>query len=139
MNMSELNIKEIYEQNACNCVAVKDGMVYTSNLKGVMPILSKLMEDTSFFAGAAVGDNVIGKAAAMLLIYGKVERIYAKVLSEAAIPYLEKYNIPFSYDILVPYIMNRNKDGMCPMEQLVLNMEDPEEAYPAICNKIKGA
>ena len=137
--MSELNIKEIYQINACNCVAVKGDMIYTSNLKGVMPILSKLIEDTSFFAGTTVGDNIIGKAAAMLLIYGKAERIYAKVLSEAAIPYLEKFNIQFSYDTLVPYIMNRNRDGMCPMEQLVSNIEVPEEAFHAICNKIKGA
>lgn len=136
--MSELNIKEIYEKSACNCVAVKGDMIYTSNLKGLMPILSKLIEDTSFFAGAAVGDNVIGKAAAMLLIYGKAERIYAKVLSKAAIPYLKKYNIPFSYDVLVPYIMNKNRDNMCPMEQLISNIEEPEEAYLAIYNKVKG-
>lgn len=136
--MSKINVKEILENQDYNCVSIRGDEIYTSNLSGVMPILAKLIENSSFFTGAVVGDIVIGKAAAMLLIYGNVESIYAKVISEQAIPFLEKYQIPFTYDTLVPNILNRNKDGMCPMEQLVLNINDPTEAYLAIFHKIKG-
>lgn len=53
-----------------------------------------------------MADIVIGKAAAMLLIYGKVHKIYTRLISEHAIAILDKYHITYEYDKKVPYIMN---------------------------------
>lgn len=134
--MSLNYVKELLNQSDCTCVAVKEDKVYKSNLKGIMPIISKLKEDPQFFNGADVADEVIGRAAAMLLIYGKVRSIYTPLISDHAINILEKYHIYYEYEKKVPYILNRNKDGMCPMEQTVIDVDDPKLAYELLLKKI---
>ncbi|HPU63190.1 MAG TPA: DUF1893 domain-containing protein [Mobilitalea sp.] len=128
--------KEILIHSDCTCVAIKENKIYKSNLKGIMPIISKLKEDPQFFNGADVADEVIGRAAAMLLIYGKVRSIYTPLISEHAIKVLDEYQIHYEYEKKVPFILNRNKDGMCPMEQTVLNVDDPKLAYELLLKKI---
>ena len=51
---------------------------------------------------------------------------------------LKKSNIIVSYGKLVPYIENRKKDGICPMEETVLNIESSEEAYVKLHEKIQS-
>lgn len=134
--MSLNYVKELLSESDCTCIAVKGDKVYQSKLKGIMPIISKLKEDSEFFNGADVADVVIGKASALLLIYGNVGRIYTPLISEHAVNILEKYNIYCEYDKKVPFILNRNKDGMCPMEQAVIDVDDPKRAYEILLEKI---
>lgn len=134
--MLEYKAKEILFNGDYTCVSVKGNQVYTSNLNGIMPVIGKLKEDSSFFEGADVADVVIGKAAAMLLIFGKARSIYTDLISEHAIEVLNKYNISYEFKKKVPYIMNRNKDGICPMEHTVLNSEDPEQAFNLLIQKL---
>lgn len=47
--------------------AVSEKGIYTSQKRGVAPIIEKIDENPDFFKGASVADRVIGKAAAMLL------------------------------------------------------------------------
>lgn len=81
-------------------------------------------------------DKVIGKAAAMLMVYGGVKKIHALIISEHALQILQAHNISISYDTLVPYIINRKKDGMCPMEQAVLSIQDIDQAYQLLVDKV---
>jgi len=134
--MSLTYVKELFNNLDCTCVAVKNDKVYKSNLKGILPILNKLKKDPSFFEGAYVADEVIGRAAAMLLIYGRVRSIYTPLISEHAIDILDKYKIYYEYENKVPFILNRTKDGMCPMEKTVIHIDDPETAYKLLLNKI---
>ena len=75
-----------------------------------------------YFEDAIVVDKVIGKATAMLLILSKVKYIYAYVLSEKAKEILEYYHISYDCEKVVPYIINRTHDGMCPMEKTVYDL-----------------
>lgn len=113
-----------------------DGRIRTSDKKGIAPIMQIFREEPSFFEGAVVADLVIGKAAALLLAKGKISQLHTRILSEHAKKSLEDNNIPFSYDTLVPHIVNRTGDGMCPMEQTVLEISDVEEAFLALEAKI---
>lgn len=114
------------------CVIIQNTTVYQSSLRGIAPILSKLEKDRAFLEGASVADKVIGKSAAMLLIYGKIKELHANVISEYAAALLEQYHIPFTYDKKVPYIINRDGTGMCPMEKSVLKLSAPEEAFAVL-------
>lgn len=96
-----------------------------------------LAECPEFLQGAAVADQVIGKAAAFLLRKGGAKYLYAKVISEHALETLQNSGIAVSYGTKVPYIINRNKDGMCPMEQTVLSVTDVEEAYGKLQEKLR--
>lgn len=109
---------------------------YTSKFTGIRPLLQPLNADKSFFEDAIVVDKVIGKSAAFLLILGKVKKVHAIIMSEHAKNLLDKNNIEYSYDHLVPFIENNLKTDMCPMEKTVLNIEDVHEAFIALNQKV---
>lgn len=119
-------------------IAKKNNIVYyTSNETGLKPILSKINEDPFYFKNADIEDIIIGKAAASLLILSKVHSIYAHTISQNGKMYLMKHNINFTYDKEVKEIHNREKSDMCPLEKVVLDIEDPKQAKVALELKIK--
>lgn len=119
----------------CAMLSVR-GELHTSNKKGIAPIMEVLQKDPKFLQGAFVADRVIGKAAAMLLVKAGIWELYTDVISEHARMFLEVHNIPITYGKVVPYIINRKGDGMCPMESTVLDMKNVDEAYIALQAKI---
>ena len=93
---------------------------------------SELRADRKAFQGSVIADKVVGKAAALLAVLGEVQAVFGRVMSEGAVSIFEKHQIPYQFETLVPYIENRTKDGMCPMEETVQLVEDPEEAFEAL-------
>lgn len=85
-----------------------------------------------FFAGASVADKVIGSAAAFLMIKGNATAAYGEIISSKAKKLFERYSIDYNYGKQVDFIKNKNNDGLCPLEKLCLNIENPEEAYKLI-------
>ena len=63
------------------------------------------------------------------MVYGKVKQVHTNIISKDAIKVFEKYNVEYSYVELVDHIQNMKKDGLCPMEQKVLNINSPKKAY----------
>ncbi len=126
---------EILKNEKATLVAINGKEIYISHSRGVAPILEKIDENPSFFCGASVADKVIGKAAAMLLSKYKIAAIHAQLISEKAIEYFECTPIDVTYGELVPYIINRDKTDMCPMEKCVLNTTDEDEAENLIRKK----
>jgi len=127
--------KVLLSDSGASFVAVKEGEEHISNDKGIAPILKILDQTPDFLKGAFVADKVIGKAAALLLRYAGVERLYTHTLSQLAVQVLDDSFMTYEYDQLVPNIINRTGDGMCPMEQKVLNISDPAEAYKLLSGK----
>ena len=113
-------------------VVVLNGEVFTSQERGVKPLLHLLTEKKCFLKGASVADKVIGKAAALLMVLGEIKEVHTLIISEPAIKVFEKYNIPCFYDKKVDRIVNRTGDGLCPMETLCLDVENPQEAFDRI-------
>ena len=101
-------------------------------------MIRSLLQDPEGLKGAFVADRVIGRAAAFLLVYGEVKGLHAKLISSHAKEVLLRYGLPFEYEEEVPYIKNRRQDGMCPMEQSVLNTENAEKAFEILCEKWKA-
>lgn len=108
-----------------------------STKQGIAPILELMQLKIHFLNNASVADKVIGKAAALLLIKAGIKELYAGIISEHAVKVLEQNGITVQYDTIVPYIINRRGDGMCPMETTVLEINSPEEAYTALQEKVK--
>lgn len=127
--------KQLLNDSGASFVAVKAGEEHISNDKGIAPILKILDETPDFLKGAFVADKVIGKAAALLLRYAGVERLFARTLSELAVQVLDDSFMTYEYEQLVPNIINRTGDAMCPMEQKVLEISDPAEAYKLLSGK----
>lgn len=125
---------EILNKGEYTCVLCGEDTVYTSMERGVKPLLDWL-DDHKEFKGFCAADKVVGKAAAFLYVLLGVETVYAPVMSRGAIDILERYDIRFFYDCSADKIINRAGTGICPMEETVWDISNPEEALKAI--KIK--
>ena len=114
-------------------IAVKKGdKVFTSSDRGVKPLLHLLENEKDFLKGASVADKVIGKAAALLMVLGGVKEVHTGVISEPAVEVFEKHHIPYYYEEKVKRIINRKGDGLCPMETLCIDVEEPTVAFEKI-------
>ena len=133
-----MNLKSLQEKlnnEDLTLVAQIQDTIYTSELKGIAPLINPMKENQLFFKDAIVVDRVIGKAAAMLLALSQVQYIYAYVLSRKAREILDAYKIDYDYEKLADYIVNRDHTGMCPMEKTVYDMTDLNEALAALIQK----
>jgi len=135
MTNNLLPAKKILEEGRYTCVLVKESITYTSTERGVKPLLDWLASNTDL-QGFSAADKVIGKAAAFLYALAGVREVYAPVMSEAAIDVLKEYGIKAHHDSVVKGIMNRAKTGMCPMEQAVREVSEPEAALTAIRQRL---
>lgn len=100
--------------------------------KGIKPLLSKIIEDEIFLENTSLADKVIGKAIALLAIFGGVKSVYANVISDCAKTILEKYDVDVEYNRIVPYIMNEDGTDKCLIEKLVEDIEDPTEGLKVL-------
>ena len=131
MNVNLNRAKELLCGDAALVIVTGSG-VLTYNERGIKSLLSVQPE----LAGAAVADKVVGKAAAMMMVRGGVAEVYAEIISEPALKVFEAHGVPCSYGTLVPNIINRNKTGICPIEQAVLGVDDIAAAYGILIEKI---
>ena len=90
----------------------------------------------SDMAGATVVDKVVGRAAAAIAICGKARHVHGEVMSEDAVKFLQKHAITTSQTLLVPRILNRKRNGLCPLEQSVAGIDDPAKALVSLKQRI---
>lgn len=83
-------------------------------------------------AGCFVVDKIIGRAAAFIAISGGVKAVHGEIMCEGAKQLLEKHGINVTCTLLVPQIRDRSFERLCPLEDSVSGIEDPEQAMTAI-------
>lgn len=133
MNKNTILAKENLEGHSiCLCL---DGNIITDDKKGIAPMLGFIASGTAL-KGYSAADLIVGKAAAMLFVKAGIAEVFAKTISKPACKYLEKYKIPYSYDILTDSIINRQGTDICPMEKTVTDIDDFEEGYAALTAKV---
>ena len=124
------------ENPACSFAYVGENGEITSDKKGIRRLL-ELADTGADLSRGFVADRVIGKAAALLMVLLGAKRAYGETVSRAALDAFEMHGVAVSYRYLVPYIINRAGDGMCPMERTVWETDSPEEAYELLHEKMK--
>ena len=105
----------------------KDGQISYQDEHGIKPLLIQIKKKG--LKDAIVVDKLVGKAAALLMVYGGVKQVHTNIIAKDAMIVFEKYNIKYSANEIVEYIQNRTKDGLCPMEEKVKNIDKPKKAY----------
>jgi len=116
-------------EKGLSLVVVKNGkLLFKSKSHGVRDLLAMIREIGELTEGASLADNIVGRAAALLCVYSKITSVYGTTMSEGAIPILKKSGIRCEYGTLVPRILNREKNGICPFENAVLGIENPLDA-----------
>lgn len=108
-------------------VVFKNGEKAVFNGKGIRPLVDYL--ETDNFENAYVADKVIGKASALLLVYGQVKEVYTPTISKPAIKVFKRNHVKYKADKVVDNIINRAGTDLCPMEKKVQGIDDPKAAY----------
>lgn len=125
---NDIDIEELTQKLGNHSLLVyKKGNISFQDEHGIKPLLIQI--EKKGLKNAIVVDKVIGKAAALLMVYGKVKQVHTDIIAKDAITVFEKYKVKYSYNKVVDYILNVKKDGLCPMEQKVKDIDSPKEAY----------
>ncbi len=119
----------------CTCVLRRGEAVFTSRARGVRPLVSWYAEGQDF-SGFYAADKVVGRATAWLYVLLGVKALYAGILSRSALAVLQEHGIEARYGQLVENIINRQGSGICPFEEAVLELHEPQAAYAAIRAKM---
>jgi len=126
-------------EGKAECVLIREGkIVYVERGRGVSPLLNVYDQHKEEMKGAIVVDKVIGRAAASIAICGKVTHVHGEIMSEDAVEFLKENGITAGSTLLVPRILNRKRDGLCPLEKSVEGIRDPEKALTALRAKIEA-
>ena len=123
-------------EGTASCVVLKDNTIIKTQCdRGIGPVIR--LYESGLLADAFVVDKIIGKAAAMVLTLGGVKGCYGVTMSVAAVQWLKEHHVSVQYDKCVEAIINRTGDGICPMEQTVKDIDDPEVALKALKAKME--
>ena len=131
-----MDAKEILITGGYTCVLTDGQMVFTSTDRGVKPLV-RFLESGEIPAGVSAADKVVGRATAYLYVLLKVKEVYSQIISQPAVDVLREHGVAVVYDNLVPNIINRKGDGICPFEAAVMEIDDPDRAYDAIREKMR--
>lgn len=100
------------------------------------PLYMCLREKRDELKDAIVVDKIVGRAAAMLCALGEVQMVITPLASETAKQVLEPAGIPLYAERTIPYIVNRDNTGMCPMEKMANRCETPQEFFDTLSEVI---
>ena len=128
--------RRLIREGRAECVVIRNGKLHVKRGRGVMPLLEFRDDGKDLLRGATVADKVIGRAAAAILIAGGARAVYGETMSEDGRAYLRRHGIRTSCGKLVPRILNADRSGLCPLEQSVKGVDDPELAVRALRKRI---
>ena len=130
--------KKMIRENKAECIAVQNNKIVAAERgRGVSPLLNLYDRDKALIKNSVIVDKVIGRAAAFIIIKGGAAEVFGKITSEDALQLLKKHNIPVTYDLLVPRILNQKRNGLCPLEDSVKSIEDADAALSAMRKRIQ--
>lgn len=109
--------------------------VIVSDKRGVAPMID-FIDAQTHLTGYCAADTIVGKAVASMFVKAGIAAVYGQVMSKSAHLYLQTHGIYAEYATLVDVIINRQGTGQCPMEEAVKSVDDPDDCFLAIKEKI---
>jgi hypothetical protein len=125
-------IKSIEDQEYAVAVISSDGRIKTANGHTIRPLVTLADDYPEYFDRGSVADRVIGKGAASILVTMGVKEAYGKLMSIPGKKMLEDAGIRTSWGILTENIENMRRDGLCPLETRVADIEDVAECAASV-------
>ena len=114
----------------------KGELVFSSAKDRVGPLIEYIDSDRPKRDGAVIFDKIMGNAAALLAVKAGAREVFSPLGSQLGIDTLNRYNIKYHLNRIVPFIQKDDSQDMCFMEKLSMG-KDPEEFYTAIKAIIK--
>jgi hypothetical protein len=117
--------RETLVKSSLSLVLAKNGkLLFKSKSHGVADLLAMIDELGPRTEGASLADSIVGRAAALLCVYSKIIAVYGQTMSQGAVSILKGNGVHYEFGTLVPKILNRKKDDICPFDKAVLGVED---------------
>lgn len=124
-------------ESKASIVAIKDQRILGERKEfGLRPFLELIDEMGPALSECVVGDRILGRASALLCRYSKVRGVYSPTGTKTAIALLIMGGIACQVDSLVPFITNIDGNDMCPFEKLLQDVDDPQQAYDLLYEKL---
>lgn len=129
--MKDLDVAKnrLSEENRALVIVRNREVLFETSASGIRGFLLAIERIGKNMAGSALADRIVGEAAAQLCVYSRVREVYAVVLSQCGKDVLEKNDIHYEFENLVPHILNMKQTDLCPFEKLVAGSKSPEEAH----------
>lgn len=123
--MSIKKAKKLLFETGYKLVVYKDNdILYISDERGIKPIFMLYKKYNKKATKAYIADRVIGTAAARILVKLQIGGVFTEVITEEALSLFKKNKIEVIFEKKVEHILNRKKDGLCPMEKLSQRYRD---------------
>ncbi len=101
------------------------GSILTFDGRGVSDLHNLCDANGAALRGACIADKVVGVGAAAIMALGGVNSVYADVMSRDAFDLLKKNGVDASCGCEVDQIINRARNGRCPLETRIMQLESP--------------
>lgn len=129
-------LAQLNEQHASLLVYNNDSLS-DYHQRGVRDLLMLVQEEPERLQGAIVADKVIGKASAALMVLGGVSEVHTNGICTPGKQLLEAAGVKLYYKDEVPYIINRDKTGQCPLDKRLNDIQTAAECLPVIIDFYK--
>lgn len=132
-----VDLKNALDVSNLTCVIGNErNIIFTSNKRGIIPLIDFYESQYNYDPSLYLADKVIGKGAIFMADLCNIKYIYTKIVSGNAFELSKSLGIEIYFKKKVQFIINRKKDGMCPIEHTVINIENSNKAYTAITEKL---
>ncbi|MBN2335634.1 DUF1893 domain-containing protein [Candidatus Bathyarchaeota archaeon] len=125
------------ERTGNSLMVYREGtLIFQSANKGIRPHLEAIERHGERLHGTLMVDKIVGRAAALLILYSRAAGAVAGVMSEPGKQVLDLHGLPYTFQELVEHIKMEDGRIYCPFERMVQGISDPAEAYRAIVEKM---
>lgn len=124
--------QELKQKNLALVIAKNGSIIFETERHGISGLLDAIEHHRKAIKNASVADKVMGRAAALLLVYSDVVAAFAVTASDSGIQTLQDHNVYFEYDKCVQRIIDCEEKDFCPFEKLTTNISDPQKAYEVL-------
>ena len=129
--------REVLSTTDSSIVVISYGKIWKKKKgEGIKPILEVIEEMGEDIHGSVIGDRILGRASALLCRYVKAQGVYSPQGTKTGVALLIMGGVPCQVGELIPQIMNRNGDGLCPFEKMLKDVDSPDEAYKILKEKV---
>jgi len=125
--------RSLLEEEKSNLVIVKGGQVlFSSRDRGIAPFFQAVQSMDESLHNAAVADQIVGLAVAMLCLHAGINSVYAVIASTGALDMLKGQGVAVSSKNVVPHISNYDGTDLCPFEKLAGSCQMPSQLFAAL-------
>lgn len=131
-------VKKLDELGLSLMIYEGEEVVFTSASKGVRPHLEAIDTLGARLKDTTMVDKIVGRAAALLILYGRTAEVHAGVINPGGRKLIEDAGIRLSFDEEIDHIKTVDGRIYCPFEAMVQGIDDPVQAYRAIVEKMNS-